>query len=475
MKKKVVRKNKKSSMKDTVVSQQDSRKKGAMDLYEGAPNELLSERELLVKGEISNLAKPTSGHFYFVLKDSSAQIRCAFFKNKNSFINFDLINGLSVLAKVRVGLYEGRGEYQLIVEDMWPWSRNNLIRSIKSTNDVFTITRLNRGVSQHLGSAVPIIKTKKLFKDTDLDDLRKTLYQFSKDGATGIKSTFGVRLTEPIQNEIRLAARNKEISVSDYIEQIHDAEIYKDFDYVKYIYDTNPVIRTFKLAYLRWDLLDIREKIVINAIRSKEDFWVSPVSYSDREKISGAVYPRLTDNYPKIITIVKNYTSVADVVNSKNKYTKSRDSFRSDRSRISSQQFHLSRLSSPKIKKIFDEKVIVRDFEKHTLDGLILNFSLTPFDEIIEGLYIEIFKILNALRLFLVLDEDTKEPTYFDELPQKSLDEAAKEIQGKFGKNPSKAIKVTALSYRYKEIYNEIYSLFSQAERILTDAEDSPV
>ena len=71
-----------------------------------------------IEGEISNLAKPASGHFYFTLKDDNAQVRCAFFKNKHANLQFDLNNGMKVLARANVGLYEGRGEYQLIIEQI---------------------------------------------------------------------------------------------------------------------------------------------------------------------------------------------------------------------------------------------------------------------------------------------------------------------------------------------------------------------
>ena len=73
-----------------------------------------------VEGEISNLAKPASGHLYFTLKDNNAQVRCAFFRNRHTNLRFDLNNGMKVLAKVNVGLYEGRGEYQLIIEQIEP-------------------------------------------------------------------------------------------------------------------------------------------------------------------------------------------------------------------------------------------------------------------------------------------------------------------------------------------------------------------
>jgi len=71
-----------------------------------------------VEGEISNLAMPGSGHVYFTLKDEAAQVRCAMFKTRNRNVRFTPKNGMQVLLRVRVTLYEGRGEFQLIVEHM---------------------------------------------------------------------------------------------------------------------------------------------------------------------------------------------------------------------------------------------------------------------------------------------------------------------------------------------------------------------
>ncbi len=71
-----------------------------------------------VEGEISNLARPASGHIYFSLKDEAAQVRCAMFKMRNRLVNFQPKNGQQVLARVRISLYEARGEFQLIVEHM---------------------------------------------------------------------------------------------------------------------------------------------------------------------------------------------------------------------------------------------------------------------------------------------------------------------------------------------------------------------
>ncbi len=71
-----------------------------------------------IEGEISNLARPASGHLYFTLKDAGAQVRCAMFRPKSTWLRFRPADGQHVLARVRVSLYEARGEFQLIVESM---------------------------------------------------------------------------------------------------------------------------------------------------------------------------------------------------------------------------------------------------------------------------------------------------------------------------------------------------------------------
>lgn len=71
-----------------------------------------------VEGELSNLARPASGHLYFSLKDAAAQVRCALFRNRNHALHFRPADGMQVLARARVSLYEARGDYQLIVEHL---------------------------------------------------------------------------------------------------------------------------------------------------------------------------------------------------------------------------------------------------------------------------------------------------------------------------------------------------------------------
>ncbi len=71
-----------------------------------------------VQGEISNLARPASGHLYFSLKDERAQARCAMFRMNNRVLKFKPQDGMQVLVRASVSLYETRGDYQLIVDYM---------------------------------------------------------------------------------------------------------------------------------------------------------------------------------------------------------------------------------------------------------------------------------------------------------------------------------------------------------------------
>ncbi len=73
---------------------------------------------VFVAGELSNMSRPSSGHWYFTLKDDKAQIRCAMFRNRNRFTNFKPEDGSQVIIHGKVSIYEGRGDFQLIVEQM---------------------------------------------------------------------------------------------------------------------------------------------------------------------------------------------------------------------------------------------------------------------------------------------------------------------------------------------------------------------
>lgn len=71
-----------------------------------------------VEGEISNFAAPSSGHWYFTLKDNGAQVRCAMFRSRNNRLRFQPESGQQVLLRAKLSLFEARGDYQLIGEHM---------------------------------------------------------------------------------------------------------------------------------------------------------------------------------------------------------------------------------------------------------------------------------------------------------------------------------------------------------------------
>ncbi|BBP00122.1 exodeoxyribonuclease VII large subunit [Sulfuriferula nivalis] len=71
-----------------------------------------------VAGEISNLTRAASGHWYFSLKDAQAQVRCVMFRGRNQFIDWQPENGMQVEVRATAGLYEPRGEFQLQVENL---------------------------------------------------------------------------------------------------------------------------------------------------------------------------------------------------------------------------------------------------------------------------------------------------------------------------------------------------------------------
>lgn len=73
---------------------------------------------LWLEGEISNLSRPSSGHWYFSLKDNGAQLRSAMFRQRNLLVNFAPKDGMHVLVRGRVSLYEPRGDYQMLVDYM---------------------------------------------------------------------------------------------------------------------------------------------------------------------------------------------------------------------------------------------------------------------------------------------------------------------------------------------------------------------
>jgi exodeoxyribonuclease VII large subunit len=84
-----------------------------------------------IEGELSNVARPASGHIYFTLKDAGAQVRCAMFRPKSTWLKFRPADGMHVLVRARVGLYEPRGEFQLVAEHMEPAGEGALQREFE--------------------------------------------------------------------------------------------------------------------------------------------------------------------------------------------------------------------------------------------------------------------------------------------------------------------------------------------------------
>lgn len=73
---------------------------------------------LWVEGELSNVARPSSGHIYFTLKDGESQVRCAMFRQRGYRLAFRPDEGKQVLVRARVSIYQARGDFQLIIEHM---------------------------------------------------------------------------------------------------------------------------------------------------------------------------------------------------------------------------------------------------------------------------------------------------------------------------------------------------------------------
>ena len=116
-------------------------------------------QNISVIGEISNLARPSSGHIYFTLKDEDGAIRCAMFKNQNLKLNFSPDDGDKCVLKGQVSLYAPRGDYQLIVKSIQPAGAGNLMQqfeALKKKLDVEGLFSLDKKINipespKHIG------------------------------------------------------------------------------------------------------------------------------------------------------------------------------------------------------------------------------------------------------------------------------------------------------------------------------------
>ena len=86
---------------------------------------------LWVEGEVSNLARPPSGHLYFTLKDASSQVRCVLFKNASRLLRTQPRDGQKVLVRAHPSLYTARGDFQLLVELLEDYGAGDLRRAFE--------------------------------------------------------------------------------------------------------------------------------------------------------------------------------------------------------------------------------------------------------------------------------------------------------------------------------------------------------
>ena len=97
---------------------------------------------LVIEGEISNLSCPASGHIYFTLKDDKAQVQCAMFRTQLRKIGFKPSNGMHVILHARVSLYEARGNFQLIAEQMEPAGEGALRQKFEALKNKLSVEGL---------------------------------------------------------------------------------------------------------------------------------------------------------------------------------------------------------------------------------------------------------------------------------------------------------------------------------------------
>jgi exodeoxyribonuclease VII large subunit len=87
--------------------------------------------QILLEAEVSNLSRPASGHQYFTLKDDRAQVRCALFRSAAARSGVRVQNGMQVLARGRISLYEPRGDFQMIVDSVQEAGEGALLRQFE--------------------------------------------------------------------------------------------------------------------------------------------------------------------------------------------------------------------------------------------------------------------------------------------------------------------------------------------------------
>tara|TARA_R110000772_G_scaffold75022_2_gene163110 strand:- start:118 stop:1503 length:1386 start_codon:yes stop_codon:yes gene_type:complete len=150
-------------MTDDLFSGTTSKKENVLSVSElnRAARSLLEDNfpAVLVEGELSNVAMPASGHWYFTLKDDSAQVRCAMFRGRNQFVKIKPREGMQIQLKAKLSLYEGRGDYQLIVENISPLGEGALRIAFEALKNKLLLEGLFNedlkqelpGIARHIG------------------------------------------------------------------------------------------------------------------------------------------------------------------------------------------------------------------------------------------------------------------------------------------------------------------------------------
>ena len=122
-----------------ISSEGDTRAEGLRDVY--TVSRLNREARglletglpsLWITGELSNFSRPASGHWYFTLKDADAQVRCAMFRQRNLMVRVQPRDGMQVLLRARVGLYEARGDFQLVADHLEEAGEGELRRQFEA-------------------------------------------------------------------------------------------------------------------------------------------------------------------------------------------------------------------------------------------------------------------------------------------------------------------------------------------------------
>ena len=77
-------------------------------------------RDIWIEGQVSNLRAPSSGHLYLTIKDAQSQLRAIFFRSGVTRLRFVIQEGMAIIARGRISVYEPRGEYQLVIDSIEP-------------------------------------------------------------------------------------------------------------------------------------------------------------------------------------------------------------------------------------------------------------------------------------------------------------------------------------------------------------------